>query len=166
MEFTYAISRVMHEEHMAVLGLLEKIEQLLNSNLGTEAPEATTGDTRLLLGTMKAEINTEIKLHFAFEEEHLFPLFEEAGAGDMNSILINEHRVLMPLGLRLAEMAGQAGSDGFTDDSWAEFKMSAGQFIDGLRSHVAKEEMGMVPMLDDLIDEDKDAELMNIYKFS
>ena len=166
MEFTHAISRIMHEEHMAVLALLDKIENLLTTNMGAEPPHATSGDTRQLLGTMKAEINTEIKLHFAFEEEHLFPMFEDAGAGDMNAILINEHRILMPLGLGLAELAGQATSEGFSDKTWSEFKTSSGQFIDGLRSHVAKEEMGMVPLLDDIIDEDRDGELVAVYKFT
>jgi hemerythrin-like domain-containing protein len=166
MEFTHAISRIMHEEHMAVLALLDRIEQLLNANLGAEPPDATAGDVRLLLGTMKAEITTEIKLHFAFEEEHLFPMFEAAGAGDMNNILIQEHQTLMPLGLGLADKAGQAAIDGFDADSWAKFKTSSGQFIDGLRSHVAKEEMGMVPLLDDLIDQDQDSCLVATYKFS
>jgi len=166
MEFTHAISRIMHEEHMAVLALLDRVEQFLNANLGAEPPDATTGDARRLLGTMKAEINTEIKLHFAFEEEHLFPMFEEAGAGDMNAILIKEHQVLMPLGLSLARLAGNAASDGFDKETWAEFKTSSGQFIDGLKSHVAKEEMGMVPLLDDLIDQDKDSCLVATYKFS
>ncbi len=166
MEFTHAISRIMHEEHMAVLALLDKLEHLLSANLGAEPPDATAGDVRQLLGTIKAEITTEIKLHFAFEEEHLFPMFEEAGAGDMNNILIQEHQLLMPLGLGLADMAGQAASDGFDADSWVQFRTSSGQFIDGLRAHVAKEEMGMVPLLDDLIDQDQDSNLVANYKFS
>ncbi len=166
MEFTHAISRIMHEEHMAVLALLDRLENLLNANLGTEPPDTNAGDVRHLLGAMKAEINSEIKLHFAFEEDRLFPLFEEAGAGDMNAILIREHQTLMPLGLDLADMAGQAASEGFETDSWAKFKTSSGQFIDGLRAHVAKEEMGMVPLLDDIIDQDKDSCLVAAYKFS
>ena len=165
MELTRATARAMHDDHMAALALLGRIEQFLAQHASDAPPDNANSETRMLLGDVKAAVNTEITSHFAFEEEALFPITAEAGAVDMNRILKQEHEVLLPLGLRLAEMAGAAGQEGFAAESWAEFRRMSGEFIDGLRGHIDKEEMGLVPLLEDILDEDQDAELIQSYKF-
>lgn len=165
MEFTRATARAMHEDHMAALALLGRVEQFLAQHAGETPPDSAQPDTRMLLGDLKAAVNSEITSHFAFEEDALFPIMTEAGADDMSRILKDDHAVLLPLGMRLAELAGAAGQAGFTADSWAEFRRASGEFIDGLRGHIDKEEMGLVPALEEVLDEDQDDELIRAYKF-
>lgn len=165
MEFTRATARAMHEDHMAALALLGRVEQFLAQHSSAALPDSNQPETRQLLGDFKAAVNSEITSHFAFEEEALFPITAEAGADDMNRILKQEHDVLLPLGIRLADLAGSAGRDGFTSDTWSEFRQASGEFIDGLRGHIDKEEMGLVPALEEILDEDQDADLIQSYKF-
>lgn len=165
MNFNHAICRALHEEHMATLDLLGRLEQHLNGHSITTPPDALQAETHRLLGTLKAAINSEVTSHFAFEEEAIFPRLAEAGADDMNAILADEHKVLLPLGKRIAEMAEAAGRDGFTIESWEAFTHASHEFIDGLRAHVDKEEMGMIPALDDILTEQDDDSLIQAYKF-
>ena len=102
---------------------------------------------------------------FAFEEDELFPVMDDAGADDMTAILKGEHEVLLPLGAQLADLADQATKGGFSQNSWEEFRCVAGAFTDGLRGHVDKEEMGLVPALEDVLDERKDNDLIAGYRF-
>ena len=165
MEFARATARAMHEDHMAVLALLDRTEQLLQQQPADALPDGSGSDTRMLLSDLKAAVHSEITEHFAFEEKALFPILEDAGADDMTGILKDEHQVLLPMGMRLADMAGTAGAEGFTCESWTAFRTVAGEFIDGLRGHVDKEEMGLVPALEQILDEDQDMDLIASYRF-
>ncbi len=165
MEYARATARAMHEDHMAALTLLDRVDQFVMEQSAGIPPDGSQPATRMLLSDLKAAVHSEITEHFAFEEKTLFPILEEAGADDMTGILKGEHAVLLPLGLRLAELATVAGGSGFTGESWAEFRKSAGEFVDGLRGHIDKEEMGLVPALEEILDEDQDMELIGSYKF-
>lgn len=165
MEYARATARAMHEDHMAALTLLDRVDQFVLEQSAGAPPDGSQPATRMLLSDLKAAVRSEITDHFAFEERALFPILEEAGADDMTGILKDEHKILLPLGRRLADLAGTAGGSGFTDDSWTEFRNVAGQFIDGLRGHIDKEEMGLVPALEDALDELQDMELIASYKF-
>lgn len=165
MNLNRAISRSLHEEHMATLDLLGRLERLLNEHPITTPPDAQQADTRMLLGTLKAAIRSEVTSHFAFEEDAIFPVLAEVGADDMNGILADEHKVLLPLGMNIADIAEAAGSDGFTAESWGKFTHASNDFIDNLRSHVDKEEMGMIPALEDNLTDEEDEALIKAYKF-
>lgn len=166
MEYTRATARAMHEDHMAVLGLLERLDQLLVRHSGDTLPDCTQGDARLLLNDLKAAVHSEITSHFDFEEKSLFPIICEAGADDMADILKTEHSVLLPLGSQLADMAGTASLKGFTRESWMAFRQTAGAFVEGLSGHVDKEEMALVPALEEILDEQQDMELITSYRFN
>ena len=60
-------------------------------------------------------------------------------------------------------MAKSARQDGFTDASWLQFRQSGVELIERMISHIQKEEMALLPMLEDIIDEDEDADLMMTY---
>ncbi len=165
MEYDRAVSRALHEEHMAVLTLLGRLDQLVTLNSDANAPDCTKSDTHMLLGDLKAAVRGEITAHFAFEEDALFPILEEAGAADVNGMLHDEHVVLLPLGNELADLAEAASSGGFSADGWARFRKASREFVDGLRDHVDKEEAGLVPMVEDILSDDQDSELIQAYKF-
>ena len=162
MEHTRAISRIMHEEHMAVVALLERIERFIAANRQA-IPEATDPDTARLLGEIASTINGELKTHFAFEEEELFPRLDNGAPSGMTTILTEEHDIITPIAKQLAEVAVDARNNGFTDARWSAFKALGGEFVERLNGHIAKEEMGLILAIEHAIDEDTDRELAGNY---
>ena len=132
MEYARATARAMHEDHMAALTLLDRVDQFVMEQSADTPPDGTSLKPAWFLSDLKAAVHSEITEHFAFEEKALFPILEEAGADDMTGILKDEHKVLLPLGRRLADLADAAARDGFTGQSWTEFRGAAGEFVDRL----------------------------------
>jgi DUF438 domain-containing protein len=60
-------------------------------------------------------------------------------------------------------MAKTARADGFSDAAWTAFRQSGVELIERMISHIQKEEMALLPMLEDIVEEDEDAELMMAY---
>jgi len=162
MEHTRSVSRIMHEEHMAVVALLQRLERFIASN-HRAAPDAGDSATSRLLSDLEAAIEGEIKGHFAFEEEQLFPYLDDGAPSGMTSILLEEHDVILPAGERLAEIAKEARADGFTAASWNEFARVGLDFADRLNGHIDKEEMGMIAAIEAVIDEETDQALYSGY---
>jgi len=63
----------------------------------------------------------------------------------------------------LSEMAKMARSDGFQDASWTAFRQSGVEMIERMISHIQKEEMALLPILEDILEDDEDAELTMAY---
>jgi hemerythrin-like domain-containing protein len=162
LEHTRSISRVMHDEHMAVAALLERLERFITANR-TAAPDAGEPPTARLLGDLSAAVEGEIKAHFAFEEEELFPRLDDGGPSGMTSILLEEHEVILPAGEKLSEIAKAARQDGFTPESWETFARIGLDFAERLNGHIDKEEMGMIAAIESVIDEDTDRTLWSGY---
>ena len=153
------------DQHMRI-GARRRLDLFLARNAAEPPPDCQASDTRMLLGDLKAAIESEIKTHFAFEEEALFPLLAEAGADDVNGILHEEHEILLPLGDEIVALADAASREGFTQAGWAKFRKVSRDFVDGLREHVDKEEMSLVPLVEDILSDDMDDDLIRDYKFS
>ena len=162
MEHSRSISRIMHEEHMAVAGLLERIERFITANRGS-TPDASDPPTSRLLGELSAAVEGEIKSQGAGEEEELFPRLDEGSPSGMTSILLEEHRVILPAGEQLAKIASDARAGGFTADSWAAFCRIGLDVTERLGGHIDKEEMGMIAAIESVIDEDTDQTLTSGY---
>ena len=106
-----------------------------------------------------AALDIEIGPHFAFEEESIFPLLAEAGDREMGTYLIEEHQAILPLARKLVDLAKNARAAGFAAHTWAQFHATGAELIERLVSHVQKEEMGLLPALDDLLDDEADGRL-------
>ncbi len=159
MEFRRQVCRTLHQDHLATLALLARLESLLGRHGSGRPPDAASPEiVRLLKETIRA-VEGEIGPHFAFEEESLFPLFAEAGERDMGEYLLEEHRAILPLAQRLAQIARLALDAGFAAEIWAEFHETVAAFVERLASHVEKEEGALLPALDDLLDEESDGRL-------
>lgn len=154
-----SVSRALHDDHMAAVALLERLEALLGRHRATDSPDATGADVAPLLKELRRAIETEIVPHFAFEEECLFPRFPDAGDNEMEAVLVAEHRIILPLAKHLAELATRAREAGFKGDLWADFHTTGAELIERLNAHILKEEMGLLPALDDLLDDDMDGAL-------
>jgi hemerythrin-like domain-containing protein len=166
MEFARQVNRILHEEHMAVLQLLERLEAaLLRAGRDSPPDSADSGFTRLM-GDVQAGIEGEISNHFAFEENDLFPLLSDAGEDDMVELLCEEHDVILPLARRLAALAQTFRSGGLTGDDWQNFHQLGGEFVERLRSHIDKEELALIPAAEAAINDDDDMRLAGQYAYS
>jgi len=159
MDLRRHVSRALHEDHAAAIALLARLEALIGGHRPNQPPPAGDAAAARLLKDLIAAVDTEIVPHFAFEEESVFPLLAEAGDGEMQTHLVEEHLTILPLARRLAELAKGARSVGIAAEAWAQFHAVAAELIERLAAHVQKEEMGLLPVLDDLLDEEADGRL-------
>ena len=146
MAFDRAISRQLHEEHAATLALWGRVEQ----SLAAGALDAA------LMREAAAALAGEIERHFEFEESQLFPRLAAAGEGDIAELLAEEHRAIREAAARFLALAG-------AEPPPAGLRPLAFELAERLVSHVQKEEMALLPALDDLLDEQADRELQLVY---
>lgn len=146
MEFNRHISRRLHEEHQATLVLWGRLE----ASLAAGKPDTA------LMRSAAASLAEEIDRHFAFEEAELFPRLAAAGEGDIAGLLAEEHAVIRTAAQSFIALARADPAD-------PKLKPLGLELAERLVSHVQKEEMSMLPALDDLLEESVDAELTSQY---
>ncbi|OGA53229.1 MAG: hypothetical protein A3G25_05450 [Betaproteobacteria bacterium RIFCSPLOWO2_12_FULL_63_13] len=163
MEFQRQTSRRLHEEHGVTLELLERLERVFTGRSGIYPPP--DGDSnwpdfaRRLLGA----IEYEVARHFEFEEHDLFPHLERAGDGDLAQLLTEEHRTIREAAQPLTLLMRKALAGGAQPEDWQTMKVLALEFSERLTSHAQKEESALLPVLDDVLDEQTDRELFGAY---
>jgi len=161
--FEHQITRTLHDEHLVTISVLERLEGVFQKFGLKKTPAGDSPEIISLLGDIINLVECDVKNHFTFEEEKLFPLLGAAGDTPISYILTGEHNVILPLGTLLSELAKSARSEGFNDASWVQFRQSGVELIERMISHIQKEEMALLPMLEDIIEEDEDAGLMMEY---
>jgi len=161
--FDRQITRTLHEEHLVTISILERLEGVFQKHGPKKTPASDNAEITELLGDIINLVACDVTNHFSFEEEKLFPLLGAMGDSPISSILIGEHRVILPLGNLLSELAKMARSEGFNDASWGQFRKGGTELIERMISHIQKEEMALLPMLEDILEEDTDAQLMMTY---
>ena len=164
MDPKFQTSRVMHEEHVAVLALLERLANAMRDHNPQSPPDPLPDSLMRLLRELPAVIEGEVGRHFDFEEQHLFDLMIEAGDKENVDLLVEQHDQIRPVGTRLAVLARDALGNGFSSASWAEFSALADEYVDRLGTHAQLEEATMVPLLDDILEPEQDNELAETYR--
>lgn len=157
------VARTLHDEHLATLGVLERLEAELARRGHDQIPDVSDQALWRSLAEAGALVNSELIAHFTFEEEALFPLLDEAGNAGISTLLLDEHRTILPIARRVAVLAAQARRDGVTAGSWDELRRLGLELCERLVAHIQKEEMGLLPMVDTLLDEEQDRALSNDY---
>lgn len=160
MEFSNRVSQKLHDEHMATVALLERLERFAGSRTPPPAADAAAGR---LLGDLATAFEAEVWRHFDFEEEHLFTYLDQAGDAEIGAHLTEDHKVIRPIGARVIEMARAARTAGFEEAGWAEFRRLSFELCERLNSHVQKEESALVPLLEDQMDAETEARLYEDY---
>jgi iron-sulfur cluster repair protein YtfE (RIC family) len=163
MNFNNRICQKLHEEHNATVALLERLQQLLARNRGSEPPDATDAAVSRLLSDLATVLGTEIDRHFAFEEDHLFTYLADMGNSAIGEHLTSEHRIILPLGARVVAIARAVAGRAFTPAEWDEFERVGRQLVDQLVPHAQKEDMALLPMIDDSMDPQTEARLYQDY---
>jgi hemerythrin-like domain-containing protein len=163
MEPTSHVTRILHDEHVAALGMLDRLAGLLTRTGHETPPAADAPGVAATLTALATAIDGEITGHFAFEEEQLFPRLVEAGDGDLGAFLTEEHEIILPLGQRLSRIARDAVEGGFDAAAWHEFHRLGGEFVERLTGHIQKEEIGLAAAIDAMLDEETDGALSMAY---
>ena len=163
MSFANRISQTLHDEHGATVALMERLEQLLARGRRAGPPDRADSNVARLLSDLSNGLETEVDRHFTFEENHLFNYLEAVGDTGICEHLTSEHQVMRPLGTRVAALARAAASSGFTPESWEEFTRLGQELGDLMLAHVQKEEMALLPVLEDNMDSETEARLYQEY---
>jgi len=149
------VCRCLDDEHRGHLELLNRVEQTLVRDAG--AALAPIADALL------HHLEQEIGRHFGFEETQLFPLMAEAGDGDLVALLTEEHEDIRAVAGELAPLARAAAAGSLDPTAQAALKRLMLELVERQVAHIQKESMALLPLLDDLIDEDTDRQLAFAY---
>jgi hemerythrin-like domain-containing protein len=157
MTFQTQVSRMLDEEHRANLELLARVEKAL------ARPHAGDPDLARLARSLAQHLELELTRHFDFEERDLFPRMDEAGDGEMAALLTEEHAAIREVAAELLPLAHTVAGGASDDASVERFKRTALEMVERLVAHIQKETMALLPLLDDLLDENDDRELASAY---
>jgi hemerythrin-like domain-containing protein len=163
MSFTNRISQTLHDEHGATAALMERLEQLLARGRRSGPPDKADSSVARLLSDLSTGVEAEVERHFAFEENQLFPYLEAIGDADIGAHLTSEHAAIRPLGVRVATIARTATANGFAPAEWEEFMRLGQELSDRMLAHVQKEEMALLPILEENMDTETEARLYQEY---
>jgi iron-sulfur cluster repair protein YtfE (RIC family) len=157
------VRQMLHDEHCATVALMERLDQLIRRYHRDALPAVGEPSATRLLADLSIGVEHEIGRHFAFEEESIFPLLNGIGDTAIGAHLTDEHRAMRPLGARLADLAREASARGFDGAGWSEFRRLGEELCDRLLMHVQKEEMALLPLLEESMDADTEARLYEAY---
>jgi hemerythrin-like domain-containing protein len=163
MTFANRISRTLHDEHRATITLMERLEQLIVRHRAGKSPDIQDRAVAQLLSELSVGVAAEVQRHFDFEEQQLFPYLEAAGDEAIGAHLTSEHDAMRPLGLRLAALAREASVRGFEQANWEEFRRIGQELCERMLAHVQKEEMALLPLLDEVMEPEVEARLYENY---
>jgi hemerythrin-like domain-containing protein len=162
MEFVRQITRKLHQEHVAILDLLGRFEQSL-TRLREPPPAADDPAWRGLLPQLEAALQYEVTHHFDLEEEQLFPRLHQRGEGDLAELLFEEHEAIRAVAGPLLKLIERAGAGELDGGGWKALKVSGLELVERLGSHAQKEEGSLVPLVDEMLDEQTDSDLWSEY---
>jgi hemerythrin-like domain-containing protein len=162
MSFKNRISQTLHEEHRATLVLVERLEALMAAHRH-KPPELGIAGVAPLLADLSSALETEVWRHFDFEERCLFTYLEDGGDREIGAHLTEEHAVIRPIGTELVKLAREVSAQGFDAPRWDKFRRLGRDFCERILAHVHKEEMALVPLIEDTMDAETEARLYREY---
>ena len=161
MSFQRQVSHALDDEHRANLDLLGRVEQAFArvSRAGASREPALAQ----LAGKFARHVEQDIDRHFDFEERELFPRLTEAGEGDIAALLAEEHAAIRAVAGEVLPLARAAATGTLDDAGWQALQRGTLEMVERQVAHIQKETMALLPMLDDLLDDDTDRELAFAY---
>ena len=87
----------------------------------------------------------------------------EAGDGDMASLLAEEHAAVRAVAGEVLPLARAAAAGTLDDAGWTTLKRGALEMVERQVAHIQKETMALLPLLEDLLDDDSDRDLSFAY---
>ena len=154
---TTQVSRMLDEEHRSNIDLLGKVEQMLGRTSRYEPGAAS------LMSQLVRSLEHDVSRHFSFEEEQLFPRMTESGDGGMAALLTEEHEAIREVSEELLPLARQAAQGSIDEAGWSTLRRLGLELTERQVAHIQKETMALLPLLDDLLDDETDRELAFAY---
>jgi len=153
-----SVTRALDDEHRANLALLGRAEQMF-------ARPGSARDPGLprLAAALAQLLEDDVGRHFDFEEQQLFPRLSDAGEGDIASLLTEEHHAIRAVAAELLPLAKAAAAGTLADAGFESLRRGVPELVERQVAHIQKETMALLPMLDDLLDDDTDRELAFAY---
>lgn len=162
MDFTNRICQALHREHVANIALLERLGRLIFIHRRTPPDVADPAVTQVL-SELATGAAAEVQRHFDFEERGLFVYLDGIGDSAIGAHLTEEHAILRPLISRLAAMARNGMASGFDETAWIEFRRLCGEACELMPAHIQKEEMTLLPLIEDSMDAETESRLCRDY---
>ena len=162
MDLQRQTSRTLHEEHVAILGLLERFGRALG-RLGAGSPAEDDATWRVLLDQIGTALEYEITRHFDLEETQLFPRLHARGEGDLAELLFEDHEVIREVARPLLALVARAQARVLDEPGWRSLKASGLELVERLSAHAEKEQGALVPLVDEMLDEATDMEIWTQY---
>ena len=156
------LGQMLHEEHFHIVMLFCDLENRVTGSAAQQPLDPKQPDDRQQLERLIVALNGVVR-HNAFEEKELFPLLCRGGAVDMVEMLEDEHLVMVPLVKRLRRCAADILDSGADAPKWQCFCAAAQEFTQQILLHLQKEELGIVQVLDTLLDRNEELRLVHRY---
>jgi hemerythrin-like domain-containing protein len=163
MNFSNRLSQLLHDEHCATVALMERLEVLIARHKPASPPDVSDRAVVQLLSDLAANLESEVNRHFAFEEAHVFAYLDAIGDDEIGAHLTDEHGAMRPLAVRVVTMAREAVGHGFDPSAWQEFRQVGQELCERMLAHVQKEEMALLPLLEESLDAESEARLLERY---
>ena len=163
METDSQIAHVLHDEHKRIMTLMKRLEGIARGSWGSTVPDIADDDIASLLTDLDTELAGASEHHFQFEEVKMFPALIAVGDVTVPYQLRQEHDLLRNLSEFMIPSVELARRQGFTADSWSEFRDLALELAEKHISHIQREEAAMLPALQGLFAEQRDDELVTQY---
>jgi hemerythrin-like domain-containing protein len=151
-------SRQLHEEHVHVLGLLDRLAAAA-ARLGGGPPAPEDESWGQLLPQLANALQHEVTRHFDLEEQRLFPLLREHGHGDLAGLLHEEHEVIREVARPLLEQLAHWRARPLDEAGWKSLRLLILELVDRLGAHARMEEDALVPVVDEILDDETDLEI-------
>lgn len=149
------VSRLLDEEHQTTLDLLDVVERVVARAPTAGAPPDP--ELARVMQKLERHLVLDVPRHFAFEEEAVFPALVDAGEGDLCALLSEEH---VGINAVIGELVPLAAAPAALDGAGlAALRRAAQELAERLRSHIDKETMALLPVCNDVFDDDTDQRL-------
>ena len=158
--FANRISQILHDDHRMTIALMERLERAINRR---QPADVADQETLRLLRDLAVAMDSETWRHFDFEENHLFTFLQSIGDQAIGDLLTEEHAAMRPIGKELAALSRKAQASGFDAASWQQFQRMAGEMVERMLAHVQKEEMALLPLINQAMDSETEARLYEVY---
>lgn len=161
------VANCLSREHQEAAHLMRRFGGFLSLHSASSSPDWSQFEARDLAKTLALTLNHEIKQHFALEESSIFPFMEDEGLGDLVEILLADHKEISKLVLEIEPHLRAAGKgEALSDTDWAFLFRKGNALVTDLIAHIEKEENGLIPLIEESMNESKANEILVLYEES